>query len=133
MNLEMMEHSNDELWRLIGRYFASPSIRAELGRPMSSLPGDLWWIAIVDDRSVAGFAALRGKNKKAELRHAYVLPAFRRQGIYTELLKARLAFAHGKYEMLETTATAASLPLLLKCGFVQRGNRGKYAKLVKLL
>ena len=135
MQIEIAQyaHDDDELWRLAGRFFADARVRRELGRPMTSAPGYVWWLAF-ENGAVAGWAALEPlPRQRAELRHAYVLPQYRRNGIYRALLQARIEYARDRYTRLETTATANSQPQLERVGFVIHSKRGRYARLHLIL
>ena len=123
LKIERYNHDGGEFWRMAGPLFASAQVRRELGRPMTSSPMHVWWLAMIGGE-VAGIAAIRRTKSYTELVHAYVLPVHRRKGIYTKLLRVRIAYAQPP---LRATATAASQPALEKAGFVQIGSRGRYA------
>ncbi len=47
-----------ELFALVGEYCVDVKIRADLGLPISSAPGDLWFVADDAERGVVGFCVL---------------------------------------------------------------------------
>lgn len=122
-----------KLFGLIGEYFASPSIRREFGRPMSSTDEYVWFLALADE-TVAAFAALHvRKNGSAELCHAYTLPEYRRQGLNAELVRLRLAWADNDSSVrtVFTVMKPERLPKYAALGFVEHGQRGKYRVYVR--
>lgn len=132
--ISQYHHSDEKLWCKIGRYFASREIRAELGGAMSSDDNYHWFIATDKQGEVTGFAAVELKKSGAWFRHSYVFEASRHNGVYGELLKARMSFVKQQgpdaCPMITCTATEDSLQSLLKIGFVFVGKRGKYTTLM---
>ena len=132
MTYQWFTHSDEEFWRICGRFFASRAIRATLGMPLSSDDNYRWLVAF-DGTIVAGFAAIDTKmTHKSLLRHSFVFPEYRKIGIYKRLLEIRLdRLAELNAKKLEATATAESLPLLIAAGFREVLKKGKYTVVVK--
>lgn len=129
IEIRKYDHGEGDFWQKMGEFFASPEVRRALGRPMSSKPGYVWWVALYGP-TVAGFAALApGRNKSAELCHAYVLPEYRLRGIYRSLLQARIGYGKERFNRLVTTATDSSRLALKSEGFQHIGYRGRYARM----
>lgn len=122
-----------QLFTLIGEYFASPAIRREFGRPMSSTDDYVWFIAL-DGETVAAFAALHiRKSGSAELCHAYTLPQYRRQGVNAELVRQRLEWADAApgVRSVFTIMKPERLPKYAPLGFAEHGQRGQYRVYVR--
>jgi hypothetical protein len=125
-HIEMFNHDDEKLWCRIGKFFADKKIRQELGGPMSSDTNHKWWVAEVKGR-VSGFACVEMMKKTIFFRHAYVLEAYRSNGVYASLLTARIRFAKaGQWGHITAYCTAGSKPSLEKAGFKLIGERGKY-------
>lgn len=132
-----IKHSKDDpdwFWTRMGRFFASPAIRKELGLAMSDSPTHCWTIALESESQVVmGFAAIThpsGIKKVSHLVHAYTLPAFRGRGVYSALLKERIWVArdsHFDTRTLRATCTSLSRGALERAGFGQVASRGRYA------
>ena len=74
LRLEHDEKHKRELFGWIGEACASASVRAELGGPITSSPGDVWFVA-VEGKRLLGFCGLSisEKTKKAKLHGMVVL------------------------------------------------------------
>jgi len=129
VEIKQYQHGEGDFWQRMGEQFASPVVRRELGRAMTSVPEYVWWVALEDDQ-VVGFAALAPQHDdSAELRHAYVMPEHRGQGLYCKLLEARIEYGREHFARLYTVATDASKPGLEAHGFVEIGKRGRYTRM----
>lgn len=97
---------------------------------MSSDENYHWFVATNKKGEVLGFAAVELKKSGAWFRHSYVFEASRSNGVYGELLKARMSFIkqqdHDSCPMVTCVATESSLPSLLKLGFKEIAIKGKY-------
>lgn len=132
MEVLVFKSSDEELWRLIGRYGFDPKIRKELGGPMSSYEDTVWFVAVDNEfadmgrRDVAGFAAL--KVDKRMLAHCYVFPQYRGRGLAARLTEARIAKAKelglGKVNVI--LGEKAGGIYGRKYGFYRRLTRGKW-------
>lgn len=121
------QHGEGDFWQLMGPFFASATIRRELGRPLSSDENYVWWISL-DGGKVTGFGAIRQKRKVVEFCHAYVFPSCRGQGIYREIVRQRLEYCmeHG-HDQIRAVVTAGSRPELEKQSFLCVRKRGRYS------
>ncbi len=125
----------DVFWAKMGQFFASPAIRKELGLAMSDSPNHIWVVVTEGDgvssngldSPVMGFGAIVRKKDVCQLVHAYVLPEYRRRGVYREILAHRILIATGcKVQAIRATCTEMSRHALKARGFVEVGTRGKY-------
>ena len=122
----------NQLLSLLGDMFASKEIKKAFGRPVGNDDSYTWVIAM-DGDAVAGFSAVRvAKNRNAELRHTYVLPAYRNQGIarYMTDLRLEIAKAEGT-KLVRTTIDPARLAKYP--GFVEDIRKGKWMIIKKVL
>jgi GNAT superfamily N-acetyltransferase len=78
-------------------------------RAMAAIPSHRRWLARVDG-TIAGAAGMRVDGDLAQLVGAGTLPAFRRRGVQTALLAARLADAHASGCRLATITTQPGSP-----------------------
>lgn len=131
--IKHFHHSEQKLWLRIGAFFADKNIRKELGDPMNSDDNYHWFVSIDNNDTVNGFAAIELKKSGAWFRHSYVFEASRNNGVYGELLTARMNFCRQQGDaiipMITCVATSESLPSLLKLNFRPIANRGKYTTL----
>ena len=127
--IETFHHGDRDLWCLLGPFFASPEVRRELGLPLTSEEGYVWWAAL-DGEEVIGFAALKVGRRAVEFRHAYVLSQYRGRGIYGRLFAARLAYGRELRRPLVATVNDHSLPVFLAHGFAVASRRGKYHRVL---
>lgn len=111
----------------IGELFCSRDVHRELGTAVISEHGYTWFIAMTRGK-LAGFAAVEEKGTKAIFRHAYVLPSYRGQGVYTLLLNAREGFVQNNLDLMlmETTAAPDSYQKLKSADWSDHRQRGKY-------
>lgn len=90
-----MTNKSPKFYSTMGPFLARREIAKELGAPTWDDDGLTWFVAkrFVPRRGsvVLGFCALRQADGKAELRSSYVLPKFRKGGVYAALFEARLA------------------------------------------
>jgi GNAT superfamily N-acetyltransferase len=116
-------------YALMGPFLARREIVADLGGHLWDDDDKTWFIATSADRkTVYGFCAARpaARGRTAYL-SAYVLPDYRRQGVYRQLWDARRERFPGP---AQATCTAASLPLYLAAGWTVSGQRGAYRRVV---
>lgn len=114
-----------QLLNLLNSLFNSPEVKKSFGRPVSN-DDTYTWVVAMDGEAVAGFSAIRiAKNGNAELRHTYVLPGYRCQGIATAMIARRIQIARGAgCRLIRTTINPdriAKYP-----GFVEDIRRGKW-------
>jgi GNAT superfamily N-acetyltransferase len=68
---------------------ARREIVGELGGMTWDDDGAIWWVAL-DGAKVAGFCALMRDGERVQLRSSYVLPRYRRRGVYRLLFTERM-------------------------------------------
>lgn len=95
-------------------------------------PGCTWTLACEADRCV-GFACVDvDKHNIAHLRHDYVAPGQRRQGVGSELLRRRLEIGNAaNVNGFRATCNKASIRIYEKAGFHEAGRRGSYIMVVR--
>ena len=104
----------------MGPRLSNREIVRELGYPVWDDPGKTWFVAL-DGRILLGFCALL-PSVPVRFTSDYVLPAYRRRGIYSRLFAARMETAA---ELpCRASATQASLPMFERHGFTNRGHAG---------
>jgi GNAT superfamily N-acetyltransferase len=74
---------NDDFWRILGPYIGSRQVAKEVGINLYADADKVFWLAEQHGQEV-GFASVRG----GLISDCYVLPAFRRRGVFTSLLIA---------------------------------------------
>lgn len=74
LRFEHDEKHKRELFGWIGEACASPAVRAELGGPITSRPGDVWFLAVEGER-LLGFCgvSVSTKTKKAKIHGLVIL------------------------------------------------------------
>lgn len=115
-----------EFWELAGPVFASRAAQRDLGGPFTDDRRTTWALA-VEDGQLQGLASVRIEGGVALLDHAFVLPAFRGQGVHGALVDARLGVAVlADVRRVRVLANERSFPRLVRLGFVGTGQRGGY-------
>jgi GNAT superfamily N-acetyltransferase len=130
---EVKRFTNQELpWPTVGPLFCAREVHRELGTAVTTDKSYTWFLAFKDG-NLAGFAAVEAKAGKAMLRHAYVLPQYRGNGVYRLLLEAREAFVaqNPSLMLMETTAAPDSYKALKAAGWADHRQRGKYVVMHK--
>lgn len=80
---------------------------------------DLKYWAYYDNGKIVGFVSLKLYPKKAKLHSAYVMPEYRRRGIYQKLNEARWTYiVNAGIQTVEANCTNDSLGYHLKHGAV---------------
>lgn len=128
MKIKRYKHGEGDFWNLMGPFFASAAVRRELEIAMSSDENYIWFLAL-DGGAVIGFAALEMNGEVAILRHAYVVPERRANGIYVKILAARLDYAKTRASLLKVTADPEMTETLKAQGFEVVSHRGKFSML----
>ena len=120
------------LLSLLGNLFDSKEIKKAFGRPVGN-DDTYTWIVAMDGDNVAGFAAIRiAKNGNAELRHTYVLPAYRNRGIARHMTDLRMDIAKAEgVKLVRTTIDPARLAKYP--GFAEDIRKGKWMIIKKVL
>ena len=92
-------------------------IRAELGYPISSEPGQQWWIYRTDEGVLIGFCSMIINKNDVHFCHDYIYPEFRNNGFYNKLFTERM-YMIGMMECdVTAVATKMSLNTYLRYGF----------------
>jgi N-acetylglutamate synthase-like GNAT family acetyltransferase len=130
MQIKKYKHGAGDFWQRMGPFFASAEVQRELGVRMSSDEAHTWWVA-VDEDAVAGFAAAEAqKNGIVVLRHAWIRPEYRENGIYEQLFDRRLADLKVEgHTHFRVTTKGTALQLIKRKGFTETGGRGSYTTL----
>lgn len=126
MKIKEFNQEDAGFWQLMGRHFASPVIRRELGVAMSSDESYVWLLAM-DGDSLVGFCAIAPQTNKASIRHLYVFPASRGKKIGTRLVSyaAKIPTKTAKV----ATVSQQCLGIWARCGFQESGKvRGQYVE-----
>ncbi len=122
-------HGEGDFWHRMGHCFASALIQRELGVPLTSDEACTWFLAF-DGDALAGFAAIKLlKGDVAELKHSYVFPAYRNNGVYTLLLRARLDYVRQtKCTLCRATVAPALQQHYAEAGFTEVRRQGRYVR-----
>ena len=132
--IRYMHQDDDSFWCIMGRFFADPDLRRQLGGPLSSTP-EYHWLISMDGDKVAGFSAIQIRpSGKCEFRHAYVMPEYRNRGINERMIEMRinLAAKHGGKQILAIVDPKRKAKYE-RHGFAEYGTRGKWQVMRKLL
>jgi GNAT superfamily N-acetyltransferase len=89
------------------------NIYRELGYPVYSDKDHTWYLAYISGELV-GFCASINKLSKTIIAHDYVVPEFRKQGIYTELFNYRFEDISG---LITSAVTNKSIGVFIKNKF----------------
>lgn len=128
------QHGEGDFWQRMGPFLVSSAVRRELGTAITSDEHTVWWLAIDDENRAIGFAAARCRKDVCEMRHAYVIPEARGQGVYHALCEARLSECREwGARIARATVNARSLPVYLDLGFRPVSTRGQYTIVEKEL
>lgn len=132
MTVERRTRTDADFYALLGPFLSRRKIVAELGAPVWDDDGKVWFVALVDG-AVAGFRAVTVKGRVATFCSAFVLPAHRRQGIYTALIADALDYARTVADAAKATVRADAVPALEAAGFKATGTRGTFALMERAL
>lgn len=113
----------EEFYIKLGPFLGSREVRKEFdGYPLSN--ADDWtWIVAEDNGSVVGFVSIEPKNKALQFSVGYVIPSYRKKGIYKRLIKEAVEFA-GERPM-DVTTRENLVPLFEAEGFKPMKMKGK--------
>lgn len=90
-------------------------IRSELGYPISSEPGQLWWVYMAE--IPLGFCSIINTGNELHFCHDYIYPQYRNKGIYNKLFYDRYYYAMTYALPITAVATLMSLSTYLRYGF----------------
>lgn len=115
ISTRVINNTDEDFYRLIGPFLSRREIVKETGFPIWD-EDDKTWVVCFISGNVAGFSAIKPKGSTVILCSAYVLPEFRKMGVYQLMVQERLKLS-ARYQKLTTTANENSYPALLKIGF----------------
>ena len=117
-----------QLFGQTGHLLTSKAVHAELGAPITALPGDLWSLMVTDTSDVRGFATARAmKNNTLHLRFVYTVNGSKRTNKTLINHVTREARAAGHSAVYTTDKKTSST--WRECGFTaQPGGRGAYCR-----
>lgn len=120
-HLLKLTNTDHRFYPLIGPFLSRRAIVAELGVPLWDEDGKCWYVlmenpAAVSPLDLLGFAAIQPEPHGVHFGSAYVVPGARGNGVYGQLLAARLADHAG--ERITVTANEHTAPAYLAAGFV---------------
>lgn len=127
LKIVKMTNGDARFYPAIGPYLSRRNVAAENGSPIWDDDGKEWFLAY-HGRKLVGFAALRVVGSHSSLCSAYVLPEFRKQGVYTALVRARLDGRDGPFKAV---ATPCSVLALKHAGFKANSSKGKFTVMVR--
>jgi N-acetylglutamate synthase-like GNAT family acetyltransferase len=82
----------------------------------------LQWFVCLVNKNVIARSSIHVNGKNAWLNHAIVSPSYRMQGIYTEMIEARLLYAQEQnVSKVLVYCNFNSTPTILKMGFQEMG------------
>lgn len=120
MQILSLSRENKDFYRLMGPYFGSRHVAAEVGIHIYDDYDKEWFAAYVCG-ALVGFASLRGNV----VSDCYVKTAWRRDGIFSKLL-ARILLA--KPAELKANCTPASLGTSLALGFTIKSKTKNFTR-----
>jgi ribosomal protein S18 acetylase RimI-like enzyme len=95
--------------------------RSQVSRPESHFPQQLRIGAFIDDRLV-GWSYSRGEDNQLHMVNSGIFPEFRRRGIYSDLVKATIAYAdtHGFLKIISRHVPSNNAVIIpkLRLGFM---------------
>jgi len=110
-----LKHGTLLFAQTIGMASLSKTIRKELGYPISSEEGQLWWIYQIENKLI-GFCSAIIKKNEVHFCHDFVYTEFRNKGIYSKLFSERMLFFI-QSKKITAVATNMSVNTYLKNGF----------------
>lgn len=128
MRIVKVDNATAGFYALVGPLLSRREIVKEIGGTVWDDDGKTWWVAVLGGRTI-GCVAAREIGGHMVYGSAYVLPEFRRRGVYRALVLARDE-ATGDAPV-RATCTDASLPVLLARGFAVTGAKGRFTKVAR--
>lgn len=130
-----MRSLDDEamFFSLLGRFFASPSVRRECGGyPLNDGPRYRWFVVqrILDQRAL-GFISIEEQPRLVRIRDGYVRPEARGYGLFRELRRRVLDHVEQLNVKAVARLPAACVPHLQRHGFTVISARGQWVTLEK--
>ena len=137
------EELGDDFYRLAGRFFASATVRAELGVSMTVADNDWWFLveAAAEHEakaSLVGVVGLSGVGVNASgtvgtVKYVYIVPDLKKE-LYDAVLGRVVHFVESKMEKmktLQTTCHESTASMYAKHGFQEVSRRGQYVKMTR--
>ncbi len=122
----VMTNTSRGFYPALGPFLARRDVLAEVGGHMWDDDGKQWWV-VRDGTRVAGFAAATQDAAGAvTLKSTWVHPDYRRRGIHTGLVRARLEAFPGR--SFRAVCTSGGLPQLLAAGFTVVREKGQFTE-----
>lgn len=121
MQLTTLKRGDPDFYQLLGPIFGSRQFEKEVGIRAYDDIGKLWFCAL-DHNAVIGVASVRGNV----VSDCYVLPAWRKNGVFTEVLERLIKKTSGP---LKAVCTQASKPSFLKAGFTEKSATKNFTKM----
>lgn len=135
LEIVSMMNKHPDFYRLVGPFLARREIAKEIGTPYEPFWDEdekIWFLAL-HNKQVIGLATMLPKSYGFLFCEAYVLPAYRKQGIHTQLIDARIAHCpHGS--TIQVLACATSIKQYEQRDFTVKRQRGKtWVELSKMI
>ncbi|CAB5673416.1 Uncharacterised protein [Delftia tsuruhatensis] len=134
-DFQVLRSAQDEqaFFSCMGRFFASPDVRRECGGyPLNDGPSFQWFVARQPgSRAVLGFISVEQSRAGMRIRHAYVLPQARGQGLFRELRRRVLAHADAQRQACRACVPQEGAAWLAPFGFHVLSRRGGWVTLVR--
>ncbi len=125
-NLKYQHGDQDQdLWIGIGPFLVSREVHNDCGGPIYSTAGTTWILAYAGGE-VVGFASLRCSKSVSYYDYGYVLPDWRKRGVYTQLADDRTVLAQSLGLPLRTVIRAARWPHYKERGWKKLSVRGQW-------
>lgn len=126
--VQKITQSEEGFWDLMGPFFASALVKRELGVAMSSDESYTWFLAIAHGE-VQGFCAVTNEKKGSRLRHVYVVPEHRHNGVATQVIGVAITSSP---KPIVVTVKGSEVGFYKKFGFTLTDKkRGQYVDMVK--
>jgi len=90
ITIQAYRQAEGDFWNRMGPFLVDVAVQKEFGGAIASTPGTTWWLAGDGTGKTIGFGAVEINGYNAKLRYGYAVPAAREQGLYRQLLTARL-------------------------------------------
>lgn len=118
---------------LMGRFFASPSVRRDCGGyPLCDGPRYRWFIVQrIGESRVLGFISVEESGAGARIRDGYVRPECRGRGLFRELLRRVNAYIEQEELSAEVRLRSAAVACFHGHGFTVRSVRGQWITMEK--
>lgn len=105
-------------WHVLGQFFCDRTVHRDVGGPLFSGPGSVWFVHRAIDSSVLGFCSLSDRGATTWYDCAYVVPERRGNGVFRRLAHERDVFAARLGKPIKTAVRAERLHHYTAQGFV---------------